>query len=162
MISNDDSGAFDQSTKTKEQGRPKDWWDRTFDDGPTAKKGCFGFLGLAALLIIAGPVFCSSKSTEQEQAVEPQEAKGANEADTGAMCDLAVKSALVSEDSFDPEWGGSFHAVGDIGVMTRKFDSTNGFGAKITSRYTCKWNSKTDTIVSLEITDPFGETRKLK
>jgi hypothetical protein len=85
-----------------------------------------------------------------------------NAIDTGAMCDLAVKRTLVSEDSFDSELGGSFHAEGNIGVMSRKFAATNGFGAKLTSRYTCKWDSVNDRIVSLTITDPFGETTKLR
>ena len=105
----------------------------------------------------------SVQHLKDEQAAEIEQAsRGPSETNTNAMCDLAVKSVLVSEDSFNPEWAGSFHVEGDIGVVSKKFDSTNGFGAKLTSRYTCKWNSKTDTIVSLEIIDPYGERRKLR
>ncbi|EQB12265.1 hypothetical protein [Novosphingobium lindaniclasticum] len=150
--------------------RQKDWWDGVFDDGPAAKRGCFGcltVLGIGALALFGYTVYSFQQSAVQhvkdEQAAEVERAtRGPSETNTNAMCDLAVKSVLVSEDSFDPEWGGSFHAEGDIGVVSKKFDSTNGFGAKLTSRYTCKWNSKTDTIVSLEVTDPYGETRKLR
>lgn len=147
-----------------------DWWDRMFDDGPGAKRGCMGCMipvGLGALLLFSYTIY--SLQERQVQALKDKEAAaveltshGPSEIATGAMCNLAVKRALVSEDSFDPEWGGSFHAEGDIGVMSRKFESANGFGAKLTSRYTCKWDSKRDVIVSLEVTDPYGEMRKLR
>lgn len=144
-----------------------DWWARMFDDGPGAKRGCMGCMILGALLLFGYTIY--SLQERQVQALKDKEAaavelasSGPSEISTGAMCDLAVKRALVSEDSFDPEWGGSFRAEGDIGVVSRKFESTNGFGAKLTSRYTCKWDSKRDVIVSLEVTDPYGETTKLR
>jgi hypothetical protein len=85
-----------------------------------------------------------------------------NEVDTNAMCDLAVKRTLASENSFDPELGGTFYADGNIGTVTKKFDATNGFGAKLTHRYTCKWDSVKDAIVSLTVTGPTGETTRLR
>ncbi|GAB7553897.1 hypothetical protein NRB_34070 [Novosphingobium sp. 11B] len=143
------------------------WWDRMFDDGSAAKWGCTIPLGAGAILLFGYIIHSNQQAAlqrvaDEQVAAAEKASRGPNEIDTGAICDLAVKGALVSEDSFDPEWGGSFHAEGDIGVMSRKFDSTNALGAKLTSRYTCKWNSRTDTIVSLEVTDPFGETKKLK
>lgn len=157
-------------TDEPSEKRHPDWWDRMFDDGPGAKRGCFGCMipvGLGALLLFGYTIY--SLQEHQVQALKDKEAaavelasRGPSEISTGAMCDLAVKRALVSENSFDPEWGDAFHAEGDIGIMSRKFESTNGFGAKLTSRYTCKWDSKRDVIVSLEVTDPYGETRKLR
>lgn len=147
--------------------KQRDWWDRTFDDGPTAKKGCLFTIGAGTALLFGYLVYSSQQAAverlEEKKAAEVERAsRGPSETNTNAMCDLAVKSVLVSEDSFDPELHGSFYAEGDLGVVSKKFDSTNGFGAKLTSRYICKWNSKTDTIVSLEIIDPYGERRKLR
>lgn len=122
----------------------------------------FAFYFVALLLVATGIAYLlddGSSFTEPAAAIEP--ARGPREADAIVACDLAVKRGLISEGSFDPEWHGSFHTEGDLGVVSKKFDSTNGFGAKLTSRYTCKWNSRTDTVVSLEVTDPFGETTKL-
>lgn len=123
----------------------------------------FAFSFVALVLVATGIAYLlddGSSFTEPAAAIEP--VRGPREADAIVACDLAVKRSLVSEGSFDSEWHGSFYAEGDLGVVSKKFDSTNGFGAKLTSRYICKWNSKTDTIVSLEITDPYGETRKLR
>ncbi|MYL98601.1 hypothetical protein GR702_12580 [Novosphingobium sp. FGD1] len=78
------------------------------------------------------------------------------------VCDMAIKGSLVSEGSYDPEFRWDYSAAGSVAFVSRKFDSQNGFGAKITSRYRCKWDAAADTIVSLEVTDPYGETRKLK
>lgn len=152
---------------TDEISRSQNAREITADQRKDSLWGCLIVPGLLALGLFGYTVYtfqqAAAERVKNEQAAKIEEAsRGPSETNTNAMCDLAVKSVLVSEDSFDPEWGGSFHAEGDIGVVSKKFDSTNGFGAKLTSRYTCKWNSKTDTIVSLEITDPYGETRKLR
>lgn len=157
-------------TNASNDKRQPDWWDSIFDDGPGAKRSCLGCMipvGIGGMLLFGYTVYSFQQAglqelKDKEAAAIEMASRGPSESDTGAMCNLAVKRALVSEDSFDPEWGGTFHAEGDVGVMSRKFNSTNGFGAKLTSRYTCKWNSKTDTIVALEITDPYGETRRLR
>lgn len=135
--------------------------------------GWYAVIGLVGALAIAFTGPCSDQQqrerrkeaaikAEQEKAAKAKAARNALESDTFAMCDLMVKSGLVSEDTFDPEWGGTFAARGTIGVVSRKFTATNGFGAKLTSRYECEWDSKSDMIVSLVVTDPYGERHKIR
>lgn len=127
-------------------------------------------LAFAIVLAISPAIYSKIGKPDRNDSAEPTvntavsafARTGPTEIDTGAMCDLAVKRSLVSEDSFDPEMGGSFYAEGDIGNISRKFNATNGFGGKLTSRYFCKWDFVNDRIISLTIIDPFGGITKVR
>ncbi|WP_145961048.1 hypothetical protein [Sphingosinithalassobacter portus] len=114
----------------------------------------------AASFLFSSP----SETTDNDAPIEavPAERSGPNEIDVVSVCDLAVKSTLVSESSFEPAWRWQFAVNGNTATVRRKFEATNGFGAKITATYHCEWNDTQRRITALRVLDSLGQESVLR
>jgi hypothetical protein len=138
------------------------WGDRVF--GPGGSTGCAIGAGLAIFLAIVALASllsqCSPASApEASNVAEPSEPA---ETDIVAECDMSVKQALVSYGSYDPAWEWSYKVNGNEATVLRRFEATNGFGAKVSSTYLCKWNIAAERITSLQTIDALGHYSMLK
>lgn len=151
--------------KLDQQNEPqKDWANRTFEGGGKGIAGCvallFCIVGLPILLLS----HCSSSApVKQDQAATNEQASAPDTPDETAIvteCDLAVKSSLTSESSYDPDFSWKYSATGNQAEVMRKFEATNGFNAKLSSAYLCRYDWGRKRIAFLQIVSPYG-TRML-
>ena len=103
------------------------------------------FLAILALLYAMG-------SREGGGGGEP------GETDAVAACNVTLKSYLVSRSSFDTETMWQFNKMGQIGYVTRDYEATNSFGAKISSKYVCQYDFGKSRVVYLATEGPLGAT----
>lgn len=83
-----------------------------------------------------------------------------SEAEAATICDMIVERALVSGDA-DTDWSWNYSlGKGNTVRVVRGFTSTNGFGAKLKSRYFCDLDASTKEPTRLVIETPYG-TEKL-
>jgi hypothetical protein len=85
--------------------------------------------------------------------------KAMKEAEAVTICDMIVERALISGDA-DTDWSWNYSfAGGDTVRVVRGFKSTNGFGAKLQSRYFCDIDARTKDVTRLVIETPFGSEK---
>lgn len=156
MTPNDMSKADDQPQQTVGPSRQLTggWWDRVFDDGKSAKIGCYSVIGFLGALGILLTGYCSDQSVkeaaiqaEKDKAAQAEQAKErADNKRKGFHCLSGwdgshsgfveeVKARLRDPDSFEhietrvtPVAPNGKHRI----VMT--FRSRNGFGGVVPGR----------------------------
>jgi hypothetical protein len=100
------------------------------------------------------PESCTTTSVSLCNASPAQ--KAMKEAEAVTACDMIVERALISGDA-DTDWGWNYSlGEGDTVRVVRGFTSTNGFGAKIKSRYFCDIDASKKDVTRLVIETPFG------
>jgi hypothetical protein len=139
---------------------PKDWANRTFEGGWT---GCLIFIvGLALIVWLLSLAMCSTSTPpaaqSQQQKTTDQATEGPNEIEIVTECDLTVKGSLASESSYDPESSWNYTLSGGQAEVLRRFEATNGFGAKLSSAYDCKFDVARKRITFLQTVSPSGTT----
>lgn len=120
-------------------------------------------LSLLAILACAGTmafgiVMDGRQASEPSKPAKPQSMMQQLETQVVTECDLAIKSSLIAQDSYDPEFQWRYIDGGNNAEVLRHYDSTNGFGGKVTSIYDCKYDGVKKRIVSLQTASPYGAT----
>lgn len=143
-----------------QQNEPQeDWANRTFEGGA---KGLFGCIAMVVFVIGGTGLLlsqCGSKPAATDQAeANTQAAKTdtPDETEIVTECDLAVKSSLTSESSYDPAFDWKYTVTGNQAEVMRKFEAANGFNATLTSGYTCRYDWQRKRITFLQVIGPYG------
>lgn len=97
----------------------------------------------------------------QVAVAEPKSARWKifNEGDAVTACRTLVQSTMTNQRSFDAAWTWDSEKDDDTGLVTlqQDFDAQNGFGATISSRYSCVVNADQGSrIVKLSIREAAG------
>ena len=103
---------------------------------------------------------CTTSSVAMCNATTAQ--KNAKEAEIVTFCDILLKQAVKSPSTLDIAWQWKY-AISDepdIVIVQRDFDSQNGFGAMIRSRYHCEVNAASGRIAKFLVEGPTG-TQKI-
>lgn len=98
---------------------------------------------------------------EQVAVAEPKSArwKNFNEGDAVTACRTLVQSTMANQKSFDAAWTWDSQKDDNTGLVTlqQDFNAENGFGATISSRYSCVVNAAQGSrIVKLSIREGAG------
>lgn len=103
---------------------------------------------------------CTLSSVAMCKATPAQRAAKDREVEYVTACDLILQQAVMSPSSLDTanSWSYDF-GKGDAIVIRRAFDSQNGFGAMIRSRYRCEINAKTSNVQGFVVEGPLGAQR---
>lgn len=103
---------------------------------------------------------CTLTSVALCRATPAQRAAKDKEIEFVSACDIILQQMVVSPYSLDlaSRWEYGF-GRGDIVVIRREFDSQNGFGAMIRSRYDCEINAATTNIQGFTVNGPMGSRK---
>lgn len=99
---------------------------------------------------------CTTSSVAMCKATAAQ--RTAEEAVVASACDILLKKAVASPSSLDIafSWDYGISDKPDIVIVQRDFESQNGFGAMIRSRYHCELNAATGRIAKFVVEGPMG------
>lgn len=99
---------------------------------------------------------CTTSTVAMCKATAAQ--KDAKEAEIVSVCDMLLKRAVLSASSLDVAWSWDYGISDepDIVIVQRDFDSQNGFGATIRSRYHCEVNAATRQITKFRVQGAAG------
>ena len=99
---------------------------------------------------------CTTSTVAMCKATAAQ--RNAEEAVVVSACDILLKKAVASPSSLETAWRWDYGISDkpDIVIVQRDFESQNGFGAMLRSRYHCEMNAATGRIAKFVVEGPTG------
>jgi len=143
------------------QGQQATWNELTFEKPAAAIIG-----GIVVIIGVLGMIFWNDAPDIAYRSPSPSEAvggaesgsTGADETEIVTMCDLSVKSALISEADLDFGWKFVPRSANEYRVV-RGFKAQNGFGANLKHTYFCTYDTSTKRVTKLEVEGPGGSQK---
>jgi len=102
---------------------------------------------------------CTLTSIADCKATPAQKASRNKEIEYVTACDMILESVVISPSSLDKHrWVFGF-GQGDTVVIQRPFDSQNGFGAMLRSRYRCEIDASTNNLKGFVVEGALGRQK---